>query len=249
MQAWHPSTPFPALSSLVCVLIHSPSFPGTASSCRYCAGHSCAYSPSPPGAPRMGSLSEDLLLTLGWETACHSRFHALLQSRGSESLLWGCRTLVSWSSGRALRSPLHIIPGDVAQGFTCDCSQIATSCPVCAAELRICAPSSPDIPTGVPERPSGTLDLSSDESCFLGPSPGQTHSTPPSPRCSHPAVLAASSPFPPTLIHWHVLSGPCSHLHGVLLVSACPFFLCNPNIPSLLSAFLLPFQFLLHAMV
>ena len=138
MQAWHPSTPFPALSSLVCVLIHSPSFPRTASSCRCCAGHSCAYSPSPPGAPRMGSLSEDLLLTLGRETACHSWFHALLQSRGCESLLWGCRTLVSWSSGRVLLSPLHIIPGDVAQGFTCDCSQIATSCPVCAPELRIC---------------------------------------------------------------------------------------------------------------
>ena len=179
-----------------------------ASSCRRCSEHSCAYSPSPPGAPRMGCLSEDLLLTLGWETARHSRFHALLQSQGSESLLWGCRALVSWSSGRALLSPLHIIPGDMwPRASHATAARSPSPAPYAPRNSGFMHPVPLTSPLGCPK---GLVELliTPDESCFPESSPWPTHSTAPSAQCLHPAVLAACSPFPPTLTHWHVLFGP-----------------------------------------
>lgn len=138
-----------------------------------------------------------------------------LQSQGSESLLWGCRALVSWSSGRALLSPLHIILGDMwPRASHATAARSPSPVPYAPRNSGFVHPVPLTSPLGCPK---GLVELSitSDESCFPESSPRPTHSTLPSPRCSHSAVLAARSPFPPTLIHWHVLFGPCSHLYGI----------------------------------
>lgn len=57
-QGWRPRIPFPTISSLMYLIIHSLNIRWMASSSRYFACHSWPASPSPQGAPGWGSLSE-----------------------------------------------------------------------------------------------------------------------------------------------------------------------------------------------
>lgn len=114
-QGWRPRIPFPTISSLMYLIIHSLNIRWMASSSRYFACHSWPASPSPqgaPGCPRGLALGSGLGDNQMLRTQPTSHLHSLLSLR-SEFLLWGLKVLVSQSSGRVISSPLHTIPGDL----------------------------------------------------------------------------------------------------------------------------------------